>query len=86
MENQKIKFISIKELMEQEFKSKIHVDDKFITIIKYDYPIEKKRCNTPAKILSWILHLSEKNWIDNDTIHDFTKAAMSHANIERVFF
>ena len=83
MTDQKIKLIRLSELPDQV--SKVHVDDKFITIIDGDYPIEKTRCDTYEKILSWILHLSEKAWVDNETIYDFTEAAMRHANIKRVF-
>ena len=43
----------------------------------YEYPIEFDRCDTPARILSWCLHLSRKNWATADMLGDFIEQACS---------
>ena len=45
-------------------------DGSLYLILKlaYEYPIEAKRINTEVKLLWWIRHLSEKNWMTADSI------------------
>lgn len=38
---------------------------------RYWYPVEVKRCNTRGKMLHWIRHLSEKNWVTTEHIRQF---------------
>lgn len=34
----------------------------------FEYDIQFSRCNTPEKLVSWIHHLLEKNWVTKDHI------------------
>lgn len=46
------------------------------------YKIHLSRCNTTEKILDWVLHLNEKNWIDGKIINRFIELAISANNIK----
>lgn len=67
--------LDIQKFMEQRgyIASLVTVKDKHI-IIKdpepqgWNYDILISDCNTPEKILSWVMHLSEKNWVTKDII------------------
>ena len=39
-----------------------------INFNNYEYFIEWNRINQPSKLLDWILHLTEKEWISVETI------------------
>tara|TARA_R100000808_G_C2062223_1_gene93161 strand:+ start:16 stop:303 length:288 start_codon:yes stop_codon:yes gene_type:complete len=59
-------------------KLEYKVDDKHLTIYEIDsdgkrferYYIEKNRCISIDDQLDWVLHMSEKNWING---YDFKK-------------
>lgn len=51
-------------------RSKIarHTEDSLVLLIPVgdrfsEYEIEHDRMNTPEKVLGWIVHLAEKNWV-----------------------
>ena len=35
------------------------------------YEIEKTRCNTFPKIIGWVMHMTEKNWVTIEAIRKF---------------
>ena len=51
-------------------------EDGWITIHgPYPYEIEASRAETPEQIISWVLHLTEKDWVTAEHVHDFIEAA-----------
>ena len=64
-------------------KSRVVASKNYITLkIGYNYDIELSRCDTTEKILSWVLHLSRKNWMTGDMIHDFITTACDKHNLD----
>lgn len=59
---------------EKEMDEFFEVDDDYITLCGY-YHIEKNRCANYESILNWVLHLSEKNWMDMPKLNRFIKIA-----------
>ena len=52
-------------------------DDGWITIHgPYEYEIELIRCDSHFKIIDWVLHLSEKDWMTTDMINQFIDIAL----------
>lgn len=49
----------------------------------YPYEIELSRCDSPEKILHWVWHLGEKNWVTAELIRDFVSLACSVNGIEK---
>ena len=47
-----------------------------------DYDIPLASCSTHAQIVSWVMHLSEKDWVDGEMIRMFISAACSHHGLE----
>ena len=66
---------------------KIKVDAAGITLLNTPgvggYFIERGRYNTPLSILRWVLHLTEKNWIDRENINEFVNAALLEIEVCR---
>lgn len=44
----------------------------------FTFDIEERRCNTEKKLLKWIKHLTEKNWITNDHIYQLITLYQIH--------
>lgn len=42
------------------------------------YDIELSRCNTDAKILSWVLHLMQKTWVTEEMLGSFVRVCRTH--------
>jgi hypothetical protein len=40
-----------------------------------EYPVEADRCDTPEKILGWVVHLSAKPWFTTKHLQLFVKYA-----------
>ena len=69
-----------------ELSKKVYVDGEFIVInIAVRYEIHLSRCNTPEKLLGWILHLCEKTWMSPAVLERFIEVAeeANHITIER---
>jgi len=49
------------------------------------YCIEASRLDTPSKVLSWVVHLSKKNWVDAELIEEFVLACNSEYGVHIVF-
>ncbi|ORM96265.1 hypothetical protein [Pantoea septica] len=78
--------LDVQKFMEQRgyIASLVTVNGKHI-IIKdpepngWDYDVAISDCNTHEKILSWVMHLSEKNWVTKDIIRQFIRVS-AHAS------
>jgi hypothetical protein len=60
-----------------EIPKHIRLDGDYIVIDYggYDYDIHKDRVNSQAKLLDWVLHLSEKRWMNCSRLHYFAELA-----------
>lgn len=68
---------------EKELQKIIYVEGDTITInAAYEYHIPVGRCCTHEKILSWVLHLSEKEWMDLELMERFVNVALSVNNMD----
>ncbi len=47
-----------------------------------DYWITGDRINTAEKLLGWIMHLSEKNWITPKAIRELIETAARHHGVK----
>lgn len=78
--------MSLAEKMKEQEKmlqKQVSVSDGHIVInVSYEYNIELSRCNTPAKLLHWIWHLTEKTWMTNDVMRRFIEVACRENNIK----
>ena len=61
----------------------ITVSEKHITLTGggYPYNIELNRCDTPEKLLGWIMHLAGKTWITKSILRGFINAACNKNGI-----
>lgn len=60
----------------ERMSKRMHVDSDYIVItIADDYDIPLEKCNTYEGILSWVLQLSEKTWIEREDLRYFIKLA-----------
>ncbi|HIH4928439.1 TPA: hypothetical protein ACYSAK_001830 [Proteus mirabilis] len=46
------------------------------------YEISISSCNTPEKLLSWIFHLTEKQWMNTELLRYFIRVASVKSNIK----
>lgn len=61
----------------------VYFEDGYIVInVHYEYNIAIERINTPEKLLFWVYHLSEKNWVTKQIIRDVVKLAIEKMNIK----
>lgn len=79
------KLVDLNEMAEQlnrrneELRQIVRVEGNYIVINNsYDYNIEISRCNTPEKLLAWIRHLCEKEWMEFDILERFIDTAREH--------
>lgn len=47
-----------------------------------DYDIDLDSCSTYSQIVSWVMHLSEKDWFDREMLRMFISAACSHHGLD----
>ena len=63
-----------------------YIDDDIIIIqtpdIPCNYEIACSRANTPEKVLGWIMHLSDKRWMDTRLIKCFISTVESELNVK----
>lgn len=53
-------------------------------VLDGDYYIAWERCNTFAKITTWVLHLSEKTeWVSTAMLGEFVETAMRYHRLDR---
>jgi hypothetical protein len=67
---------------ETELREFIKVENGTIILDGY-YEIENFRCANYESILSWVMHLSEKIWMDNRKLNRFIDIACAINNLER---
>jgi len=59
-------------LEREELQKRIKIDDGYISInIVCPYEFELVRCDTHEKLVKWIYHLAEKNWVTTDVLRVF---------------
>ena len=69
-------------LQDEKLAKQVYVSEGFLTIdVEYEYNIEIARCNTPEKILAWVLHLSEKTWMTVEIMERFVQTALREAGL-----
>jgi hypothetical protein len=65
---------------------KVHIEDNHLIIsdqsMSQNYEISLKRMDTPEKILSWVRHLGEKNWVTAPLLKEIVMKATRHHKIE----
>lgn len=62
---------------EADLAKMVYVEDGHIVIkVNYEYNIALGRCDTHAKIVAWVLHLSQKTWMTQDVLIRFIRLAM----------
>jgi hypothetical protein len=66
-----------KELARQIYETK----DAIVLNVRCPYCIDKSQIDTPEKIIRWVVHLSEKNWMTSELIREFILVACRCANI-----
>ncbi|CNK98437.1 hypothetical protein [Yersinia aldovae] len=72
----------IKEIREEDERlaRQIYIQDGYITInVAYEYNISLEACATHEALLGWVVHLSDKTWMDLDLMKHFIQIA-AHAN------
>lgn len=47
----------------------------------YWYEIETSRCDTAAKLVDWIAHLSEKVWVTTEHIRQLVEMVSAHFDV-----
>lgn len=48
---------------------KVYISNGFLVLnIKFPYEIELNRIDTERKLLGWIVHLLEKNWVSREML------------------
>lgn len=55
-------------------KNKVYFEEGHFVIEDpqgFKYEISKDRIKTEGDLIRWTIHISEKNWIDSETIHSF---------------
>lgn len=76
--------MTARELLDLKIKTLVEIDYKDRTYYlipfneerygKHKYDIEFKRMKTQRDLIGWILHLSEKVWVNTETIHQLIDA------------
>lgn len=57
-------------------------NDHLVINVHYEYNIALDRCDTHAKLLSWVHHLMEKTWMDPGVTRRFIEKACAHHGLE----
>lgn len=58
------------------------VDEHFVIDYGgYDYNIEQSRVKTYPQLVEWILHLSDKSWMDSIRMRYFASLVAKHNNL-----
>lgn len=48
--------------------------------MEYEVPISE--CDTAEKLVNWIFHLTEKQWMTREIMREFVRRACNQSNIE----
>ena len=74
-----------KKLEEQEavLAKQVYVSDGHIVVnVVYEYNIPIEECDTPEKLLGWIVHLCEKTWMSTLVLERFARIAANQSGFE----
>ena len=68
----------------------VYLDDDGDIVFMYpsgggSYEIVKSRCDTHAKILSWVLHMGQKSWVTTEAIQKFILLAIQTNGLKSVW-
>lgn len=51
------------------WEEKVYISDGYLVLnIRFPYEIELTRIDTEKKLLGWIVHLLEKNWVSREML------------------
>ena len=73
------------EAQQKDLKKKVYTDGEYITLVpreEYKYKISLDRVDSTEKILAWILHLSEKNWMTTAMMARLVKIACKENGVK----
>lgn len=59
-------------------------EDHIVINVMYEYDIPIERCNTPDKLLAWMVHLCEKTWMNTAVLERFAQVAAQKSGISLV--
>lgn len=73
--NEQFGFIKMSDVKKKKKTPLMKTDKQGITLFdinfnNYEYFIEWNRIDQPTKLIDWILHLTEKDWVTNRTIQE----------------
>ena len=77
-----MKKISAKKLLNTIYGSRVVDDGEEIGFPEHDYWIEKSRLSNDKKVLGWVVHLSEKTWVDAQALGDFVRMAQKTRGVK----
>lgn len=80
---QKETFLTFADLAQMKAPEKVKITRTEIWLIDGRYPVPRDRCRTYHEILGWVLHVSQKKWMDRESIRQFIEAATEAAGLER---
>lgn len=70
-----------------ERKPLVTIDGNYLIINRFDgddmeYEIAISECDTAAKLVNWMFHLTEKQWMTRELMREFIRVACHKSNIE----
>lgn len=61
----------------------VYIDGSDVVLnVEYEYRIALDRCDTPATLLGWVLHLSSKTWMTPQLLASFVYHVSQANSIE----
>jgi len=72
------------EELRKDWTKKVYIreDGVLVLNIRYQYLIDLSRIDTKEKILSWVYHLTEKNWASREMFYRMLKLLEEHFGME----
>lgn len=68
---------------EARMSKAVYIEDEHVFInVKDEYNIALSRCDTREKLLEWVYHLTEKNWMSREVLRRFMEVAAAHHGYE----
>lgn len=73
---------------QEELSRLVTVDDTHIVFhipgnhVDAEYDIALNTCTNAEQIIGWIIHLTEKQWVDKQILRRFIKIATHHAGVK----
>lgn len=61
-------------------EKQVYISEGHIVInVCYEYNVPIERCNSPEKLLGWIVHLCEKTWMTTTVLERFAQVAAAES-------